>query len=191
MNTRRARQRRDSVACALGLLVAVCLAAIPAQPAESTADLLRALGLQSPGEAVEAPLFSLPDLAGKTVRLKDLRGQLVLLNFFATWCDPCREEMPGMERLFRAYQDKGFRVVAVNLQESAKTVRPFVERLTLSFPIALDDSGKISREYGVRALPVTFLIGRDGNIVWRAIGGRDWGDARAQAYFARIVTAKE
>jgi peroxiredoxin len=148
---------------------------------------MQALGLQAPNETVVAPAFSLPDLAGKKVQLKTFRGKLVLLNFFATWCGPCREEMPGMERLFRAHQDKGFVVVALNLQESAKAVRPFVQELKLSFPTVLDVEGSVSREYGVRALPVTFLIGRDGNIVWRAIGGRDWESAQARQYFAQLV----
>jgi len=152
---------------------------------------MQALGLQAPNEAVAAPEFSLPDLAGKTVHLKALRGKLVLLNFWATWCGPCREEMPGMERLFRAYQDKGFAVVAVNLHESVKTVRPFVQELKLSFPTVLDVEGSVSREYGVRALPVTFLVGRDGNIVWRAIGGRDWESAAARKLFAQLVAEKK
>jgi peroxiredoxin len=152
---------------------------------------MQALGLVAPNETVAAPEFSLPDLAGKKVQLKALRGSLVFLNFFATWCDPCREEMPGMERLFRAHKDKGFVVLAVNMQESAKTVRPFVQELKLTFPIALDAEGTVSREYGVRALPVSFLIGRDGRILWRAIGGRDWETAQAQALFARLVADKK
>jgi peroxiredoxin len=99
--------------------------------------------------------------------------------------------MPGMERLFRSHRAKGFVVVAVNLQEGATMVRPFVEKLKLSFPIVLDAEGTISREYGVRALPVTFLIGRDGKILWRAIGGRDWESADARTYFAQLVTEKK
>ena len=96
-----------------------------------------------------------------------------------------------MERLFRAHQDKGFVVVAVNMQESAKTVRPFVQELKLSFPIALDAEGTVSRDYGVRALPVSFLIGRDGRILWRAIGGRDWESAQARKLFAQLVAEKK
>jgi peroxiredoxin len=152
---------------------------------------MQALGLQAPKEVVDAPAFSLPDLVGKKIQLKEFRGKLVLLNFFATWCGPCREEMPGMERLFRAHHDKGFVVLAVNLQESAKTVRPFVQQLKLSFPTVLDGEGSVSREYGVRALPVSFLIGRDGNILWRAIGGRDWESAQARRYFAQLVAEKK
>lgn len=171
--------------CAALLFPLVSIAAAATGP-----DPMRALGLQAPNEAVEAPAFSLPDLSGKTIKLVEFRGTLVLLNFFATWCVPCRDEMPGMERLYRAHREAGLVVAAVNFQESAKTVRPFVRELKLSFPIILDGEGIVSREYGVRALPVTFLIGRDGNIVWRAMGGRDWESAQARRYFAQLVARK-
>lgn len=164
---------------------------VAAAGASQATEPMKALGLQAPNEAVEAPDFSLPDLTGKKIQLKDFRGRLVFLNFFATWCGPCREEMPGMERLFRTHRDKGFVVLAVNLQESAETVRPFVKELQLSFPTVLDAEGTVSREYGVRALPVSFLIGRDGNIVWRAIGGRDWESDTARLYFARLVANRK
>jgi len=160
-----------------------------AATAATATDPVKALGLQAPEEVVEAPGFSLPDLTGKKIQLKELRGKLVLLNFFATWCGPCRDEMPGMERLFRVHRDNGLVVVAVNVQESARAVRPFVQQLKLSFPTVLDVEASVSREYGVRALPVTFLIGRDGNILWRAMGGRDWESAPAQKYFAQRVGA--
>ena len=176
---------------ALLLCAVVLSSAFELAEAGTAADPMQALGLQAPNEAVAAPEFSLSDLAGKKVQLKALRGSLVFLNFFATWCGPCREEMPGMERLFRAHQDKGFVVLAVNVQESAKTVRPFVQQLKLSFPTPLDAEGSVSRDYGVRALPVSFLIGRDGNILWRAIGGRDWESAQARRYFAQFVAEQE
>jgi peroxiredoxin len=171
------------------LFLAALLLAIPV--AATGADPADALGVQVAGEVVDAPEFSLADLTGKKVRLRELRGKLVLLNFFATWCGPCREEMPGMERLFRSHQDAGFVVVAVNMQESVKTVRPFAERLKLSFPIAMDADGTVTREYGVRALPVTFLIGRDGRIRWRALGGRDWESVKSRKYFAQLVAEKK
>lgn len=177
--------------CGFLLFASVLSLGCSAAVAGTATDPLQALGLQAPNEAVAAPEFSLSDLAGKKVQLKAFRGKLVLLNFFATWCGPCREEMPGMERLFRAHQDKGFVVLAVNLQESAKTVRPFVQQLKLSFPTALDAEGSVSRDYGVRALPVSFLIGRDGNILWRAIGGRDWESGQVRRYFAQLVAEKE
>ena len=174
------------------LLCAVVLSSVfELATAGTAADPMQALGLQAPNEAVAAPEFSLSDLAGKKVQLKALRGNLVFLNFFATWCGPCREEMPGMERMFRTHQDKGLVVLAVNMEENAKTVRPFVQQLKLSFPIVLDTEGAVTRDYGVRALPVSFLIGRDGHIRWRAIGGRDWESAQARKLFAQLVAEKK
>jgi thiol-disulfide isomerase/thioredoxin len=170
------------------VFLSLALFSVPAAAAKAGADPLQALGLQAPKEAVEAPGFSLSDLSGKKVVLKQWRGKLVFLNFFATWCGPCREEMPGMERLHRAHQGNGLVVLAVNVQESAKTIRPFMQALKLSFPAVMDTEGAVSREYGVRALPVSFLIGRDGNIVWRAIGGRDWESPQARQYFTQLVT---
>lgn len=181
---------RLCAAAPLLLCVTLFVLLFSAAGAATPTDPMQALGLAAPNETVAAPEFSLADLAGKKVQLKAFRGRLVFLNFFATWCDPCREEMPAMERLFRTHQDNGFVVVAVNLQESAKTVRPFVEELKLSFPIVLDTEGAVTREYGVRALPVSFLVGRDGNIRWRAIGGRDWQSAEARKLFAQLVAEK-
>ena len=172
------------------LCAALLLVFFSAATAGTATDPMQALGLRAPNEVVAAPEFSLSDLGGKKVQLKTLRGKLVFLNFFATWCGPCREEMPGMERLFRMHQDKGFVVLAVNMEESVKTVRPFVQQLKLSFPIVLDTEGTVIRDYGVRALPVSFLIGRDGNIRWRAIGGRDWESAEARRLFAELVAEK-
>ena len=149
------------------------------------------LGLQAPNESVEAPAFSLPDLTGKKIQLKSYRGKLVFLNFFATWCGPCRKEMPGMEQLFRAYRDKGLVVLAVNMEQSAKTVRPFVQELKLSFPVLLDAEGSVSHDYGIRALPVSFLVGRDGNLLWRAMGGREWDTLEMQRYIGQVAAEKK
>lgn len=181
---------RPPAAASLLLCAGFFVVFVSAAAAGTAADPMQALGLRAPNEIVAAPAFSLSDLAGKTVQLKTFRGTLVFLNFFATWCGPCREEMPGMERLFRAHHDKGFVVLAVNMDEGAKTVRPFVQQLKLSFPILLDPQGAVTRDYGVRALPVSFLIGRDGNIRWRAIGGRDWESADARKLFAQLVAEK-
>lgn len=186
-----AQDKHVLAACAFFVVLSLTLFCLPAAAAKAGSDPLQALGLQAPKEAVDAPDFSLPDLSGKQIPLKQLRGKLVFLNFFATWCGPCREEMPGMERLHRAHQDKGLVVLAVNLQEGAKTIRPFVQSLKLSFPTVMDTEGAVSREYGVRALPVSFLIGRDGKILWRAIGGRDWESPQARSYFAQLVAEKQ
>jgi peroxiredoxin len=181
------RNRRLRRGISLSFLLVLAFAI----PLGAGTDTLRTLGLQTPNEPLEAPAFELLDLNGKKIQLKDFRGKLVFLNFFATWCGPCREEMSGMERLYLSYRDKGLIILGINMQESAKTVRPFVQELKLSFPAVLDTKGSVSREYGIRALPVSFLVGRDGNIRWRAMGGREWDTPQMREYFAQVVTEKK
>jgi len=170
------------------VLVAMGLVLALGDPAGATAHSIKALGLQMPSEQVEAPDFSLPDLTGKKIRLKDFRGKVVFLNFFATWCAPCRLEMPAMERLHWSYKDKGLVVLAVDIRESAKTVRAFTQELKLSFPALLDQKGSVAYTYSVRPVPATYLIGRDGKILGRAFGAREWDSSEARKYFASVLT---
>lgn len=173
--------RASLVVVGLGAILVLTTAAVPTMPD------VRSLGLQTPKEEVEAPDFSLPDLAGKITGLKDFRGQVVFLNFFATWCAPCRDEMPAMERLHRTYKDRGLVVLSVDIRESGKDVRAFTQELKLSFPTLLDADGSVANTYGIRPVPATYLIGRDGKILWRAFGSREWDSRDAQKYFARIL----
>ena len=164
------------------------LAAAMAAPAGAVTQYAQRLGLQSPKEVVEAPDFTLKDLTGREVRLTDFRGKVVFLNFFATWCVPCRAEMPAMERLHRNFRDKGLVVLAVDIQESARTVRPFMRDLKLSFPALLDEDGSVAYMYSVRPVPATYLISRDGRIVWRAFGSREWDNGDAREYFSQLLS---
>ena len=115
-----------------------------------------------------APNFSLQTLDGRTVELSDYQGQVVLLNTWATWCPPCRAEMPDLEAYYRERQADGFVVLAVNSQESAGTVAAFLEDHDFTFPVLLDTDGVVMRQYGIRGLPTSFFIDRDGNVhgVW-------------------------
>ncbi len=167
--------------------LALGLAAVMATPAAAVTHYDQMLGLQPPKEEVEAPDFTLKDLTGRTVRLADFRGKVVFLNFFATWCVPCRAEMPAMERLHRNFKDKGLVILAVDIQESARTVRPFVRDLKLSFPALLDEDGSVAYMYAVRPVPATYLISRDGRIVWRAFGPREWDTADSRQYFSQLL----
>ena len=123
-----------------------------------------------------APGFSLADMDGETHALADYRGQVILLNFWATWCPPCRHEMPAMERLYQHYRDKGFVVLAVNQWEDPDLVFAYTGELNVfpSFPILFDPQSTVSQDYGVKGLPTSFVIDRDGRLVYRAIGGRDF-----------------
>jgi thiol-disulfide isomerase/thioredoxin len=138
-------------------------------------------------EPMAMPPVVLADVAGREVRVADLRGQTVFLNFWATWCVPCREEMPALEALHRTYGPRGFVVLAVNYKESGPSVRRFVRDLGLSMPIAIDPDGSASQALRVRGLPVTFLIDRNGWLVWKAIGAREWNGPDGKGYLDRLL----
>ncbi len=131
---------------------------------------------------VVAPDFSLRDLDGNIRPLTSFRGRVVLLSFWATWCTPCRTEMPMLEALFQAYKDLDFEVVAVASDvQGVEVVQPFVSQLHLSFTTLLDSTGQVTRLYGVTSLPTTYLLDREGRLVTVAIGSHDWANAEARA----------
>jgi thiol-disulfide isomerase/thioredoxin len=131
-----------------------------------------------------APAFALPSLSSDApVSLDSLRGRIVLLNFWATWCKPCEEEMPAMERLHRTLAGKPFELVAVSVDEDRAVVEAYRARLGLSFPILLDPSKSVAHSYQTYRYPESFLIGADGKVVARFVGPREWD---AGAYVDRI-----
>jgi cytochrome c biogenesis protein CcmG/thiol:disulfide interchange protein DsbE len=130
-------------------------------------------GIAAPQVGFAAPDFSLQTTEGETYTLSALRGQAVLINVWATWCPPCRAEMPVIEKLSQEYKDKGLVVLAVNstFQDDPAAIRPFAEKYKLSFPILLDEKGNVTRSYQVNALPSSFFIDRQGVIREVVIGG--------------------
>lgn len=162
------------------ILVLVFLSsAISSSLAEGDVDFMDALGIIRFDKKIKAPDFSLKRLNGSEVRLEDLRGKLVFLNFWATWCPPCRAEMPSMEKLYTEFGDRDFVMLAVNLRENAERVATFKRRLELSFPILLDSDGTIGLTYGVRSIPTTYLIDQNGYLIGGALGARDWSGEEA------------
>ena len=127
---------------------------------------------------VEAPSFRLPVLgASSPVSLEQYRGKVVLLNFWATWCKPCEDEMPAMDRLYRALAPEGFEMLAVSVDEEPDPVESFRQRLGVSFPILLDPAQDVSRLYQTTGFPESLLIDGRGMIVERYVGPRDWDHA--------------
>jgi peroxiredoxin len=120
------------------------------------------------------PAFALEDLAGRTHRLADYRGRVVLVNFWATWCEPCRAEMPSIERLRAALSDRPFTVLAVNLGEPKSRIEKFLARTPLTFPVLLDRDTAVAKAWRARVLPATYLVGRDGRIRQVHYGELDW-----------------
>ncbi len=122
-----------------------------------------------------APDFTLKDMQGQDVSLSNLKGKVVVLNFWATWCPPCREEMPSMEMLYRKYKNQGLVILAVNVEENgAQLVQGFLQRNPYSFSILLDETAEIQDLYGVFRFPETFIIDRHGNVVEKVTGAIDW-----------------
>jgi peroxiredoxin len=142
--------------------------------------LLLALALPASAQALKpwsggvTPALELTDAHGKLHRLADYRGQAVLVNFWATWCVPCREEMPSMERLRGALKGKPFVVLAVNVGEGARAARAFGEKTGLTFPLLLDPETKTTRAWNARVLPASFVVGPDGRIRYSYFGAIDW-----------------
>lgn len=125
---------------------------------------------------VEAPSFKLEDMDEYEYDFSEYRGQVVLLNFWATWCPPCRREMPSMERIYQKYQDKNFTVLAINQMEDGDSIFAFTGTLTPqpTFNILLDNKSTVSQSYDVRGLPTTYLIDKKGRVRYRAVGGREF-----------------
>ena len=117
-----------------------------------------------------APDFTLPTLDGDEITLSDLRGRPVLINFWATWCPPCRFEMPAMQRVYEQYKDQGFVILAVNYRESADQVKPFVEELGLTFPVLLDETGNVATQYRVIGLPSSYFVDKEGRVQTVQVG---------------------
>ncbi len=150
--------------------------------------LYTALGMRRPAEPAAAPDFTLLTLDGRPAQLREFRGKLVLLNFWATWCAPCLQEMPSMERLYQTFKQTDFVLLAVSMDHQGEGVaRPFVDNLKLNFPILLDNTLEVSRQYSVRGLPTSYLIDPDGLLIGVVIGARDWYKTEAKALIAGLL----
>lgn len=139
----------------------------------------RAIGPVDVGSS--APSYAAVSLAGDTVRLEDLRGRVVVLNVWATWCAPCIREMPALQRLHERLEDRGLSIVAVSVDAAGPgagddVVRAFVDEYGLTFTVLRDASGRIEDAFRVAGLPTTFVIDRDGRIRSKVLGARDWDD---------------
>ncbi len=163
-------------------------AGVVAPMSVSAADPFAELDLIRPSRPTAAPEFTVLGLTAGRIALRDLRGKVVFLNFWATWCPPCKQEMPSMERLYRRYKDRGFTVLAVSIDTAAPaTVARFVKHLSLTFPIGLDPKMDVANRYTVRALPSSFLLDQNGYTVAIVMGPRKWDGTAARAVIDSLL----
>ena len=165
-------------------LIAVCLLAAASLAAADQA--LYRLPKPQP-----APPLALPDMDGKLHKLSDYRGKPVIVNFWATWCPPCRREMPSMNRAWQKLKDQGVVMLAVNVGEDEDTIFAFTGDYPVDFPILLDKDGKAIHDWPVRGLPTTFVIDPEGRIVYRAVGGREWDEPEIMALVLELRKGKK
>jgi thiol-disulfide isomerase/thioredoxin len=131
--------------------------------------------------------FNLPLLNGNMIRLSGLHGKAVFLNFWATWCPPCRSEMPSMESLYQRFKGKGLEFLAVDIMEDRDDVADFVDANKFTFPIAIDSDGRASQNYSTGYVPTTFIIDKNGDVIAIAVGGKDWNTPAVIAAFDALL----
>lgn len=186
MNHRRAAPRQSIT---IGALAAwLCL--VVAAGAFASSRAMEALGLGSPPVLRAAPDFSVRTLSGERLTMKGLQGKVVLINFWSTWCAPCRWEMPVLDTLYRHHESRDFVVLGISIDRSEDVVRTFVEETGVTFPIALDPEQTIADTFRVMGLPGTFIVGRDGYIKAYGYGPREWDKPEAADLVRSLLEAK-
>lgn len=171
----------------LAVLAPTFAAAQQSKGGPSIDELLKSIGLTKPA-FTRAPDFNLRDGGGGIASLSGNRGNLILLNFWATWCGPCREEMPSMEQLSRSFGGQGFTVLAVNQRESAAQVARFMKTNGLNFRAPLDADGRVAAAYRVYGIPVTYLIAGNGQAIGMKSGSRDWAAREVVDVFRKLIS---
>ena len=175
--------------CFTALLVFLPLSA-NAQISQETAALLRNARIQVLNQPEAPQEFTLSLLNGGNASLSDYKGKVVILNFWATWCPPCRAEMPSMEALYQRFNGQGLEILAVDIGENANTVRQFIQNNKYTFPVLLDSNSRISRIYGVEAIPTSYILDREGKIAARVVGSISWDTPQAVAAFQALLAGR-
>ncbi len=146
------------------------------------------VGIQSSRANTKIPDFCLEGLNGKRVQLRSLKSNVILLNFWATWCGPCKEEMPSVEALYQHYKERDFVLLTISVDEgSSETTRKFIQKNRYSFPVLLDPGGKTLDLFQIDRIPAMVVIDKKGRILGRAIGSRDWSRPEVFSFIDQVL----
>ena len=174
-----------------GIIAAVVFDANPLAKTDSNSNkldrLMADIGVLGHPLNTDPLKVKLQNTAGRLVALDNFQGRIVFLNFWTTWCPSCRTEMPSMEKLHRKLFDKNFAMVTVNIKESAARVKNFFEEYKLTYTALLDTTGEVSTEFGIHAIPTTFILDKSGQIIGRITGPREWDSRKSVALFEHLA----
>jgi thiol-disulfide isomerase/thioredoxin len=162
------------------------LSIVSAVPALASDPFLSFKMSRLPAGSMAAP-FEVPTLDGKVVKLSEMTGKVVLVNFWATWCGPCKEEMPSLARLQKQLDPAQFVLLTVTTDLQRQGIAHFLSQLGVNLPVLFDEDQEVSRSFMVRGLPTTVVIARDGTLVGRAVGPRGWDSPEAVAVMRQIM----
>jgi len=168
-------------------LLVLTTASVSAVTLESINQDFLNLGFSIARETLPSINFTLKNLSDESVDLEDYRGKVVFLNFWATWCGPCKYEIPSMQELYDVYKDDGLEIVAVNLAERKSTVAKFVDEYEMTFPVLLDERSSVGSIYGARSIPTSYIIDRNGNILSMFVGAREWDTPEIYDLFEKVL----
>ena len=172
-------------AITVSLIVTIALIVVSLVQDDSS---LESVKMSSIGEGIPAPDFTFPGLDGKNTSLSDYKGKVVLVNIWATWCSPCVEEMPSMQKLYNEFNGKNFEILAVSIDAAGvDAVAPFMKKHKLSFPALMDPKGTIKSMYRVTGIPESFIIDKQGVLVGKIIGPKDWATQEVFGFFQDLI----
>ncbi|WP_304225076.1 TlpA disulfide reductase family protein [Gracilinema caldarium] len=187
----------------LFLIISLLLPLFSASAAEGAKTAITASGTQSQAwktalqdtgftvfpEAQTLPQIKVPGLDGKQIDIKDFAGSWVILNFWATWCPPCKAEMPSMEEFYKTFKNNKLTIFAISTGEKPDTVKNFIKANPHSFPIGLDSSGQLGAVFASRGIPTTYIVNPEGKVIAGTIGGRDWMDKKTVEAFKTLLAS--
>ncbi len=182
-----------TIAVVAGLLVFVILHVIPRNSSLSNLQDQKNTQQASGNNTVQStanssvPSFMLMNLKGKEKKLDDYKGKLILVNFWASWCGPCNEEAPSMEKMYKALHSKGLVVVGISIDHHVSEVEGFVKKYSITFPVLLDTDESVASSYGITGVPETFILNRNYKLIKHIIGPIDWTSPDTTNYLSELL----